>query len=534
MKTRTLAVAVTLFLTSIGAFAVPTPVTFNIEDYGAVPNNGTDDKSAIQSAIDAAYANGGGDVLVPPGTYDITDSLHLKSNVRLRGVGSGSIIRAISTITSCNIVMIEQAANAEVRDLKLDGNGKGGSGVRIVGSSHCIVDNVVVSGVAGTETSPAGSFISIEAYEPGDTHNPFPANTLQASHNQVRNCLLDDSAGLAMFGITLNTRWEAAPSVARTAFNNNNLISGNTIIGFRWNCIEIAGPATIGNTISGNVVVNHKGYSAIEADKGASYNTYTGNVVRKFEITSCGSFGCPAAYRAQKADADNGSFHIAKGNVFTGNVFDGLGSLSGGAGMYLDGASDTVVSGNEFNVTGASGAETYGVETNIRVDRAQITGNIIRGAKYGVGNLSQSFAAPQRDITVASNTIEASHYGVAFLTTTDTSGIYENLVVRDNTIRGALQYFGVIFGLGINKSVVQSNRMTVPSQGVLIAGDDNMVLSNSIDGMTTATYGIRINNSAAERTQTFGNVVVDVAAIGGLRYSNGGGTTNIDRFNNWN
>jgi polygalacturonase len=530
MKTRTLAVALMLFLTSMAAFAVST-ATFNIETYGAVPNDSTDDKTAIQAAIDAAYANGGGDVFVPAGTYDVSDSLHLKTKVRLRGVGSGSIIKAM---TAANIVMIEQATDAEVRDLKLDGGGHTGSGVRIIGSSHCIVDNVVVTGIGGTSSSPGGSFISVEAYEPGDSHNPFSGNTLQASRNQVRNCMLDDNVGLAMFGITLTTRWEAALSATRTAFNDNNVISGNTIIGFRWNSIEIAGPATIGNTISNNIAVNHRGYSAIEADKGASYNTFTGNVVRKFQITECGSFGCPTAYRAQKGDADNGDFHIAKGNVFTGNVFEGLGSLSGGAGMYLDGASDTVVSGNEFNVTGASGAETYGVETNLAVDRAQITGNIIRGAKYGVGNLSQSFATPQRDITVASNTIEASHYGVAFLTTTDTSGIYENLVVRDNTIRGALQYFGVIFGLGINKSVVQSNRMTVPSQGVLIAGDDNMVLSNSIDGMTTATYGIRINNSAAERTQTFGNVVVDVAASGGLRYSNGGGTTNIDKFNSWN
>jgi hypothetical protein len=528
MKTRTLAVALMLFLTSMAAFAVST-ATYNIEAAtpAATPNDTSDDKAAIQNAIDTAYAAGGGDVFVPAGTYLISGALYLKSNVRLRGVGSGSIIKATA---SANMVSIEQAVNAEVRDLKLDGNVHSGSGVRLVGSSHCIVDNVVITGIGVTTTSPGGSFISIEAYEPGDSHNPFSGYTLQASRNQVRNCLLDDSAGIALFGITLTTRWEAAPTVARTAFNDNNVISGNTIIGFRWNSIEIAGPATIGNTISANVAVNHQGYSSIEADKGASYNTYTGNVVRKFQITSCGSNGCPSAYRAQKADADNGAFHIAKGNVFTGNVFEGLGSLSGGAGMYIDGASDTVVSGNEFNVTGGSGAETYGVETNLAVDRAQITGNIIRGAKYGVGNISQSFTATQSDITVADNTIEASHYGVAFLTSSDAS-VYEKLVVRDNTIRGVLEYFGVIFGFGVNKSIIQSNHITGAGQGVLVAGDDNMILTNAI--VDTTVYAVRIDSTLPAPTgnKVFGNVA---SIASGSAYSNGAGTSNIDRFNSWN
>jgi hypothetical protein len=525
MKRRTLAVAIMLSLSSMAAFAVST-ATYNIEaaSPAATPNDSTDDRAAIQAAIDAAYAAGGGDVFVPAGTYLISDSLHLKSNVRLRGVGAGSIIKAT---TGVNMVMIEQATNAEVRELKLDGDVHGGSGVRIIGSSHCIVDSLVVTGIGISTSSPGGSFIAIEAYEPGDSNNPFFGTTLQASRNQVRNCLLDDSAGIAMFGITVTTRWEAASTVARTAFNDNNLIQGNTIIGFRWNSIEIAGPATIGNTINANIAIAHQGYSAIEADKGASYNTYTGNVVRKFQITSCGSNGCPTAYRAQKANSNTANdFHIAKGNVFTGNVFEGLGTLSGGAGMYLDGASDTVVSGNTFDVTGGSGAETYGVEVIEHVDRAQITGNLIRGAKYGVSNLTQSFNATMRDLTVASNTIDASHYGVAFLTSSSTNG-FENLVVRDNTIRGGLAYFGVIFGLKIDKSIVQGNHIVGAPQGVLVAGNADMVLTNAIVGSTT--YGVRMDG-ASSNCQTFGNVATIAS---GSAYSNGG-TTNTDRFNSWN
>ena len=62
--------------------------------YNAVPNDGQDDRVAIQNAINDAYAAGGGAVFLPAGTYDIqsrtaTDgALQLKSGVVLRGEGA--------------------------------------------------------------------------------------------------------------------------------------------------------------------------------------------------------------------------------------------------------------------------------------------------------------------------------------------------------------------------------------------------------------------------------------------------------------
>lgn len=48
---------------------------FNVEDYGAVHNNSTDDTAAIQAAIDAAEAAGGGVVYFPAGIYIIGGAL---------------------------------------------------------------------------------------------------------------------------------------------------------------------------------------------------------------------------------------------------------------------------------------------------------------------------------------------------------------------------------------------------------------------------------------------------------------------------
>lgn len=79
------------------------PARFNVKhrDYGAKGDGVTDDTAAIQSAINAAVAAGGGIVFFPAGTYLITSSLNVvsliagaKYNVKLRGVSqTASTIR---------------------------------------------------------------------------------------------------------------------------------------------------------------------------------------------------------------------------------------------------------------------------------------------------------------------------------------------------------------------------------------------------------------------------------------------------------
>jgi hypothetical protein len=55
---------------------------FNVRDYGAVGNGKNLDSPAIDKAITAAAAGGGGTVLVPAGTY-LSGSIHLQSNIHL-------------------------------------------------------------------------------------------------------------------------------------------------------------------------------------------------------------------------------------------------------------------------------------------------------------------------------------------------------------------------------------------------------------------------------------------------------------------
>jgi len=69
--------------------------TFKVEDFGAIPNDGKDDISAIQKTVDAAEKAGGGIVKFPQGTFDFdveTSQQFVRirsSNIVLKGYGEG-------------------------------------------------------------------------------------------------------------------------------------------------------------------------------------------------------------------------------------------------------------------------------------------------------------------------------------------------------------------------------------------------------------------------------------------------------------
>ena len=67
--------------------------TFNVRHFGAVGDGTANDAPAINRAIDACHAAGGGTVFVPSGMYT-TGSVHLKSNVTL-ALDKGAVLKAM-------------------------------------------------------------------------------------------------------------------------------------------------------------------------------------------------------------------------------------------------------------------------------------------------------------------------------------------------------------------------------------------------------------------------------------------------------
>ena len=78
-----------LLLLSLGIQAQ----NYNVRDYGAKGDGKALDHVAINKAIDACVAGGGGQVLLPAGTY-LCGSIRLKSNVDLHLMAGAKILAA--------------------------------------------------------------------------------------------------------------------------------------------------------------------------------------------------------------------------------------------------------------------------------------------------------------------------------------------------------------------------------------------------------------------------------------------------------
>jgi polygalacturonase len=96
----------------------------NVRDFGAMGDGNTTDTAALQEAIDSSDPNGG-IVFLPPGTYLLTGTLTLPSNVELRGSGSGQTILKVADNTPIDIIKNKDFGNGNtniiISDLELDG-----------------------------------------------------------------------------------------------------------------------------------------------------------------------------------------------------------------------------------------------------------------------------------------------------------------------------------------------------------------------------------------------------------------------------
>ncbi|MFW2382778.1 MAG: glycosyl hydrolase family 28-related protein [Acidimicrobiales bacterium] len=72
---------------AVGATVSYQPDSFDVEDFGANPDDSESDSEAINLAIQAAHDAGGGVVNIGEGTFVLTDSVRLASRVTLRGEG---------------------------------------------------------------------------------------------------------------------------------------------------------------------------------------------------------------------------------------------------------------------------------------------------------------------------------------------------------------------------------------------------------------------------------------------------------------
>lgn len=210
---------------------------YSVTIYGATGDGTTNDRAAIQAAIDAVPSTGG-IVWFPAGTYVITTALTLKSGVTLAGVGvDASIIKQTSagadalggvdvhTLTIRNLqiqgpasgtgngLVLTRSVQANVRYIRLDNiyvRQFGNDGIAI---SNCIVSNFsqvvsenngrhgfylygVIAGAAGTSVALDACFANTNTTTGFNLYNmAYTALTGCASEGHPTNYLLDTCQG---------------------------------------------------------------------------------------------------------------------------------------------------------------------------------------------------------------------------------------------------------------------------------------------------------------------------------------------------
>lgn len=150
-----------------GMFVLPTNAGFgslsvsnftdklNVKYWGAVGDGSTDDYLAVQSALTAAAARGGGTVYVPLGVYKLTNSVFCGSNIRLVGDGPGSVL--YNAKTNDYTFIAQDFTNVVIESVAFRGAGRfhdssaGRASLYLSNGSRASVRNVWVfsSGVCG-------------------------------------------------------------------------------------------------------------------------------------------------------------------------------------------------------------------------------------------------------------------------------------------------------------------------------------------------------------------------------------------------
>lgn len=130
-------------------------IEVNVKDFGAKGDQFSNDTSAIQTAIDFVYPQGGGTVYLPAGTYMVNpdQSIRLRSNIKLKLDGKAVLKARPSIEEYYNIILILNADNVEITGGKIVGEryrhvgttGEWGSGIGILGSSNVHINDLAIT-----------------------------------------------------------------------------------------------------------------------------------------------------------------------------------------------------------------------------------------------------------------------------------------------------------------------------------------------------------------------------------------------------
>ncbi|HQY93414.1 cohesin domain-containing protein, partial [Caldilinea sp.] len=328
---------------------------------------------SIQAAIDAA--DPGDTIQVAAGVY--VEQPLITKNLTLAGAGSTTIIKApatlvarFTTVGSDNItysqypVLTVSGANATIRDLVIDGAGRGNSAYKFSGIAYYnaggAIVNTEIKGVRDTSFSGAQHGVALYAYlVDGSTRNLAIRNNY--IHDFQKNAMAVNSGGSSVLTTQIvGNRIEGAGPTAVTAQNgiqvyrasgtldgyiDSNFVTGIAYTGGDWVATTILNYYADVD-VTNNVVTNgHVGVYNIDA-QGAIANN-------KIDVIKAGGYAwgiiatdppeaVPSPYEVPMAEAaatsEDNIVGVASATEMpvnvSGNVVTLVSSSSGNAGTY--------------------------------------------------------------------------------------------------------------------------------------------------------------------------------------------------------
>lgn len=327
---------------------------------------------SLQAALDAIPATGG-IVLLPPGTFELTEPLRLQvGDVSLRGSGTATHLvnknetgepALLISHPECKDVKVDRKLNlwrVHVTDLRITGNEKSGAGIEARQ-----VNEIYIEGVTCSANGGDGIFLN-HCYEDPRiadsllTYNKKNGINLQGCHDIVVNAnhfeenldalLCADCFNLCMNGNNLDDHLRHGVIIENTY---GSVLSGNMI----EECNETAvilDRDCYGITLSANVIAHNGAGIDLRDAHGCAVSANTFTILKT---------------NALRIGPDSGRITVT-GNNFS-NSFIGENSFkrkiddAAAAGMVLDHTQNIVISGNLFSGLTEKAVTLQGERKNI-------------------------------------------------------------------------------------------------------------------------------------------------------------------------
>jgi hypothetical protein len=392
--------------------------TYNVKDsaYGATGDGVTDDAAAIQAAVNACSAAGGGVVHFPAGTYALKTYITLASNVMLTGQGRKTTLKLVAGYVSGaqgqGHFFASGASDIIIDSISFDGNSGGiaadaanNFAVWLLNCPRVTIRNCYATGCNSGGSNANAAFLWVLASDYGKAigntienvsggaifmqgHNSIVVGNSCASCNDVAivfngtNCHNSSAVGNAIetvpsqcaFGVESGTsRWTIIGNTIRACFGALDI-----------NDAGYAGSVQPGGIFANNVVT--------DMDKGASSQTFTCGVLyrtsksRDIKIVS-NIFSGLTPYGATDAFVFVNSATVDRLEI-THNVFETV-NVAVPAGIIFSTTSAAIsrlkITDNRIWSTGASGfGSGIWFANSPTIDTTEISGNTFENVTNGV------------------------------------------------------------------------------------------------------------------------------------------------------